>query len=278
MMATHRLGITNYSVGYPGRQVISDLSLPRIDGGCLTALVGPNAAGKTTLLRSLAGLIRAKGSIEIDGKPLHQLSAAAYAAHVTYMPQTLPQRVGLTVLEAVRAALHSAPAQSASNADMRRRGFATLERLGIGDLALSPLDQLSGGQRQLASLAQAIAREPAALLLDEPTSALDLKHQLRVMKVVQDLSCERGMVTILVLHDIALAARWCKRIIVLANGRIAADGTAVEAITPAIFAKVYGVSARIERCSQGHVQIMVDDLLENAVPRRDPVAPGRAFQ
>lgn len=261
MTAAHRLDVTGYSVGYPGRQVISDLSLPAVHGGCLTALVGPNAAGKTTLLRGLAGLNHAKGSVTVDGQELRGLSAADYATHITYMPQALPQRVGLSVYEAVLAALHATRPDRASSAALRQRSFATLERLGIEDLAMNPLDQLSGGQRQLASLAQAIARESAVLLLDEPTSALDIKHQVRVMKTVQDLARERGTVTILVLHDIALAARWCERIIVLSKGSIAADGPAVEAITPAMFASVYGVAARIEHCSQGQVQVMVDDLV-----------------
>lgn len=262
MTALHSLSVTDYSVGYPGRQVISDLSLADIRGGALTALVGPNAAGKTTLLRGLAGLIRSHGSLRMDGMELRGLSASAYASHVTYMPQALPQRVALSVYEAILAALYAARPEGVSAAQLRQRAMETLERLGIADLALSPLDQLSGGQRQLASLAQAIAREPAVLLLDEPTSALDLRHQLRVMKVVQELSRERGMITILVLHDIALAARWCERVIVLSNGRIAADGPPEEAITPQMFAEVYGVAARIERCSQGNVQVMVDDIVE----------------
>src|SRR5699024_5549091 len=99
--------------------------------------------------------------------------------------------------------------------DARRIAMETLERLGIAGLAMRGLDELSGGQRQLASLAQAIARNPAVLLLDEPTSALDLAHQHRVMSAVQELGRERGTITIVVLHDIALACRWCERILVL---------------------------------------------------------------
>lgn len=261
-MQPHRLCVSDYSVGYSGRPVVSHLSLPAIEGGTMTALVGPNAAGKTTLLRGLAGLLRSHGSVTVDGVELRGLSGSAYAGHVTYMPQALPQRVALSVYEAMLSALHAARPRDADAGELRRRAFATLERLGIGELALESLDRLSGGQRQLASLAQAIAREPAVLLLDEPTSALDLRHQLRVMKVVQELSRERGMVTVLVLHDIALAARWCDRIIVLSGGKVCADGTPQDAITPAMFAKVYGVAARIERCSHGHVQIMVDDILD----------------
>jgi iron complex transport system ATP-binding protein len=251
------LQVENLSVGYPGRRVIDQLSLAPIRGGGLTALVGPNAAGKTTLLRGLAGLNRATGSIRFGGRELVGANAAEHAAHITYMPQALPQRVGLTVFEALLGALKASPHSRPSGED---RGLAleTLSRLGIERLAMRALDELSGGQRQMASLAQALARRPSVLLLDEPTSALDLNHQLRVMQVVEAIATERGIVTILVLHDIALACRWCGRIIVLSQGRVVADGAPEAAVTPQMFADVYGVEARVERCSRGYLQIMVD--------------------
>lgn len=256
--ASATLSVERLSVGYPGRKVIDNLSLSPIRGGALTALVGPNATGKTTLLRGLAGLNRASGSIRFGGHELVGASAAEHAAHVTYMPQSLPQRVGLTVFEAVLGALKASPHGRASSAD-RELALETLTRLGIEQLAMRALDELSGGQRQMASLAQAIARRPEVLLLDEPTSALDLNHQLRVMKVVQAIASERGIVTILVLHDIALACRWCGRIIVLSDGKVFADGSPDEAVTSEMFASVYGVEARVERCSRGYLQVMVDD-------------------
>ena len=136
------------------------------------------------------------------------------------MPQTLPQRVALTVLEAVIAALRASPlADRDRPADERAtRAVAVLERVGIADLALEPLDHLSGGQRQLASLAQAIVREPAVLLLDEPTSALDLRHQVVVMTLVREFAAE-GRIVIVVVHDLSLAARWADQVVVLEQGR-----------------------------------------------------------
>ena len=261
---TRSLVVEHFSVSYPGRRIIDRLSIPAVAGGTMGALVGPNAAGKTTLLRGLAGLIRAEGSVRLDGRELLKLTPQEYAQNVTYMPQALPQRVALTVFEALLSALHASRPMGAVSGDMRQRALATLERLGIADLAMRPLDQLSGGQRQMASLAQAVAREPAVLLLDEPTSALDLLHQWRVMQVVSELTRERGMVTVLVLHDIALAARWCDRMIVLSQGRIATDGPPATALTPGLFAEVYGVAARIESCSRGFVQVLVDGILDEA--------------
>ena len=257
-MATPRLSIDGLSVGYGRRKIIENLSLPAISGGAVTALIGPNAAGKTTLLRALAGLVPAKGSIRLNDVELTALSVAGHARHVTYMPQALPQRVALTVFEATLSALMSARDDAISTAEAHERALHALDRLGIADLALRGLDELSGGQRQLASLAQSIVREPTVLLLDEPTSALDIHHQLRVMQLVAELARERGIIVVIVLHDIAQAARYAQRIVLLEQGTIAADGPPDEAITPATLARVYKVEARVERCSHGTLQVIVD--------------------
>lgn len=258
-MAPH-LTIAGLSVGYGRRRIIENLSLPAIAGGGLTALIGPNAAGKTTLLRALAGLAPAKGSIRLDDVELTGLSVAGHARDVTYMPQALPQRVALTVFEATLSALMSAR-DALPTREAHERALDALARLGIAELAMRGLDELSGGQRQLASLAQSIVREPTVLLLDEPTSALDIHHQMRVMQLVEELARERGIIIVIVLHDIAQAARYAQRIVVLENGTIAADGAPGEAITPETLARVYKVEARVERCSHGFLQVIVDRAL-----------------
>lgn len=257
-MEAPRLQIAHLSVGYGRRRIIEDLSLPAIAGGGVTALIGPNAAGKTTLLRALAGLVPARGSIRLDDVELTGLSVAGHARHVTYMPQALPQRVALTVFEATLSALMSSRDGAISTAEARARALDALARLGISELAMRGLDELSGGQRQLASLAQSIVREPSVLLLDEPTSALDIHHQMRVMQLVEELARERSIIVVIVLHDIAQAARYARRIVVLEKGAVAADGTPGEAITPETLARVYKVQARVEHCSHGFLQVIVD--------------------
>ena len=253
-----QLHIGGLRVGYGRRRIIEALDLPALEGGTVTALIGPNAAGKTTLLRALAGLVPAKGSIRLDATELTGLSVAGHARHVTYMPQALPQRVALTVFEATLSALMSSRGDALSTAEAHARALDALARLGISDLAMRGLDELSGGQRQLASLAQSIVREPAVLLLDEPTSALDIHHQLRVMQLVAELARERGIIVVIVLHDIAQAARYAQRVVVLQNGAGAADGAPEAAITPETLARVYRVEARVERCSHGFLQVIVD--------------------
>lgn len=253
--------VTGLNVGYPRRRVIDALTLSPFAPGSVTAVVGPNAAGKSTLLRGLAGLLPAQGSIRLGDAELTAMPRASRAARIGFMPQALPTGAALSLLETVITALAVNPLDGAAmpHALMRRRAMAVLERLGIGDLALEPLDALSGGQRQMASLAQAIVREPSVLLLDEPTSALDLRHQVQVMSIVRELA-GAGAIIVAVLHDLGMAARWADRIVVLDHGALAAEGASHDVITGAMLAQVYGVEARVEHCSAGRIQIIVDGL------------------
>ncbi len=258
--------ITDVSIGYPGRPVIDRLSLAPLPLASMTTLVGPNAAGKSTLLRGVAGLLPARGDVRLGNLTLSGATRGAWARRVGFMPQSLPAGARLLALEAVVAALAASPPEDGpplSQPALRARAMATLERLGVGGLALEPLDALSGGQRQLVALAQAIVRRPAALLLDEPTSALDLRHQEQVMRVARDLAAS-GVIVVVVLHDLALAARWGNHMVVLNQGKLAAEGPPDEVLTPALLAEVYGVDARVELCSAGRLQIMVDGVIDRA--------------
>lgn len=253
------LEVNGLSAGYRNRLVLNNLSLAPVRAGHVTALVGPNGAGKSTLLRTLAGLLPASGSVRLDNQELLGLPLSEHAARVTFMPQSLPQRVALSVLEAVIGALRASPLAGlgTSARAVRDRAIEILERVGITHLAMEPLDQLSGGQRQLASLAQALVREPRLLLLDEPTSALDLRHQSLVMGLVRDLAAE-GRIVMVVMHDLDLAVRWAEHVVVVDEGRVFAEGDPEEAVTPATLAHVYGVDARVERCSRGRLRVFVD--------------------
>lgn len=256
--------VQELSAGYGGRPIVEGLTLPSLGAGEVVSVVGPNGAGKSTFLRALAGLIPAKGSILLDQVELTGLSLAGRAKRVTYMPQTLPQGVALTVLETVVAAIRATPLPDAAFTDAQavERAFEVLQRIGAEALAGQRLDRLSGGQKQLAGLAQALAREPRLLLLDEPTSALDLYYQLRVLDLARVAAAERGMTVMIVLHDLQAAARVSDRIVVMAKGRLAAFGAPDEAVTPDILAQVYRVSARVQRCERGVLQVLIDDVLK----------------
>lgn len=264
------LVVSNLSAGYRKRPVLQALNLAPIKPGEVTALVGPNAAGKSTLLRSLAGLVPSTGTVRLGNVDLNTLGLAGRAQHVAYMPQTLPQNAELSVLEGVIGALKASPLSNLddSGPQARHRAVDVLEKLGILDLAMEGIGRLSGGQRQLAGLAQAVARAPRLLLLDEPTSALDLRHQLDVMTVVQALARE-GRIVVIVLHDLTLAAKWADHLVVLHHGSVAAEGPPETALSNLILSSVYEVEARVERCSRGHLHVMVDG------PTASRVAPSK---
>lgn len=253
------LSISGLDAGYGGQPIISDFSLPPLTAGEVVSVVGPNGAGKSTLLRSLAGLIPAHGSIRLDEAELTRLSLADRAKRVTYMPQTLPQGVALTVLETVVASIRATPLRGAvyTDAQAAERAYEVLQRINAEALAGQRLDRLSGGQKQLAGLAQALAREPRLLLLDEPTSALDLARQARLLSELRRLAAE-GRVVVAVLHDLALAAQWADRIVLIHGGKVHAHGRPHEVLTPALLAEVYGVAARVEPCSRGRLMVMID--------------------
>ncbi|NPD13842.1 ABC transporter ATP-binding protein [Xinfangfangia sp. D13-10-4-6] len=256
MNATAGLQISDVSISYGRRPVLQGLSLPPLIPGEVVTLAGPNAAGKSTLLRAIAGLARFSGTVTLDGQNLAQLSPPARARIIGFMPQTLPAGASLNVLETVITALRASGERNVT-APPETRAMAVLTRLGISHLALAGLDQLSGGQRQMVSLAQSIVRDPRLLLLDEPTSALDLARQVRLLSEVRRIAAE-GRVVVTVLHDLALAARWSDRIAILHKGGLYAFGPPAEVVTPTMLAEVYRVEARVERCSRGHLMVQID--------------------
>nr|WKF62225.1 Fe(3+) dicitrate transport ATP-binding protein FecE [Paraburkholderia busanensis] len=262
------LHIHDLSVDYGRRRVLTALEAGPLPRGQITALLGPNGSGKSTLLRTLAGLTRASsGALSLDGETLALTAASARSHSVVYLPQALPAGVRLQVLESVLVACRATRpatlhARGAHRADDIAHSHAVLQRLGIDAFAMRSLDELSGGQRQLVGIAQALVRDPQVLLLDEPLSALDLNHQFHVMQVLRDITRERGIVTVVVLHDINVAVRACDRAMLLNGGRIVRFGAPEDVVTTASLAEVFGVVARIEPCSRGHHHVLIDGLAD----------------
>lgn len=257
------LTLRGFSTGYPKRKVIENLDVAPLPRGEITVLLGPNGCGKSTLLRALAGLNKGRGEMWLDDEELMTQPFARRAQRVVYLPQSLPAGVHLHVLESIIVAqrasggLHSA----ASEAEI----LHLLEQLGIAHLAMRYLDQLSGGQKQLVGLAQSLIRRPELLLLDEPLSALDLNYQFHVMDLVRRETAQRNIVTVVVVHDINIALRHAQHALMLKEGRLIAEGQPDKVITPETLAQVYGVEGRIEHCSRGMAQVMIDGLVREAL-------------
>lgn len=243
--------------GYRGRPVLKDVDVAEIPPGSLVALLGPNAAGKSTLLKAIMGLVAYRGVIALGGQDLARLPRAGRVREVAYLPQSLPQQTPLVAYEAVLSAVRATRPEFA-----RAEAEAAVERvfadLGIRALALRPLSQMSGGQRQMVGLAQVMAREPRLMLLDEPTSALDLHWQMDVIGSVRAATAKRNAIAVMAVHDINLAIRSCDFVVVLAEGRVIAQGRPGTVLDAGILRRAYAVEARIETCSRGTPFVLID--------------------
>lgn len=221
-------------VARSGRRVLDGVSLA-LAAGSLTALAGPNGAGKTTLLSALAGLLRPEsGAVLLGGVPLASLSRTDRARRLAWLEQGARAAWGLTVREV--AALGRLPHGDQGEAAVE----AALSACGLAGFAGRRVDALSGGEARRAMLARVLATEADILLLDEPTADLDPAQGFALMRLLRD-EAARGRAVVTVLHDLALAARFADRIVLLAEGRIAADGTPAEVMTEAVAGRVFGV-------------------------------------
>lgn len=248
------LSLHDLGARFGRREVLSRITVPRIEGGSLTAVVGPNAAGKSTLFRRIAGIMAGPGRVSVEG---------ARRGGICYMPQDSAANAVLTVFESILlAARGGAGRWRISDAELARID-GVMDLLNIAPLAFRNLGELSGGQRQLVSLAQVLIRAPDVLLMDEPTSALDLHRQIEVLELVQRLAADSGMVVMVALHDLNQALRYCAQTLVIADGRLKAAGLTPEVVTEAMLASTYAVSARIEPCRQGRPQLIVDGALHD---------------
>ncbi|OXS37225.1 ABC transporter ATP-binding protein [Streptomyces sp. XY006] len=238
--------------GYPGRPVLRGVDLT-VRPGELTALIGLNGCGKSTLLRLAAGLLRPdEGRVLLGGDDLARLSRRATARRVALLHQSAPAVPGMTVRHLVRQGRYAARGPLG----MLREGddpvvLRALRDVGVEDWADRDVDALSGGERQRVRLAMALAQDTRVLLLDEPTTYLDLHHQLDVLQTVVRLREERGLTVVMVLHDLAHAARFAERIVALRDGLVVADGPPQEVVTPRLLADVLKVAGRVGRDPEG---------------------------
>jgi iron complex transport system ATP-binding protein len=230
------------TVLYRERAALHDIGL-QIDAGERVAVIGPNGAGKSTLLRVVAGLLRpAAGSVELAGVRLDRLDRLAVARRLAVVPQlpTLPFATSVEEVVALGRLPHEHPVRGMRPGD-RAAVAAAIDRVGVGHLLGRDARELSLGERQLVLLAMAVAQDAPVLVLDEPTVHLDLRHQVEVMELVGDLNTRDGTTILAVLHDIRLAAHFFPRLVLLDRGRIVADGSPADVLTPERIREVFGV-------------------------------------
>lgn len=241
------------TAGY-GDPVVSDVSFA-VERGELVALLGPNGVGKSTLLRTVLGLRDPlSGTVTLDGEDVTTLERTDVARRLGYVPQSESGGLPSTVFETVLTGRKPHTSWRPTEEDREVVG-EVLAEVGIGDLAMRPLTDLSGGQRQQVRLARALAQQPESLVLDEPTSSLDLRHQFDVLDHVARLADE-GLAVLFALHDLELATRYADRLVFLADGEVAAVG-GPEVVTSDLVREVYGIHARVVDV-EGHRVVLPD--------------------
>jgi len=245
-VTVNQLATQGLDLRYGDRVIVQglDLTLP---GGSVTAIVGPNACGKSTLLRGLVRLLGpAAGTVTLDGSDIHRMSARALAKRMGLLPQQPVTPEAITVESLVRLGRypHQRMLSPWSAADQAAVEDA-LARTGTAELRDQPVDRLSGGQRQRAWIALALAQDTELLLLDEPTTFLDLRHQLDVLDLVSELHAGAGRTVVMVLHDLGQAARYADHLVVLDGGRLAAAGPPAEVLTAELVETVFQVPCQV---------------------------------
>ncbi len=215
--------------------------------GTLTAIVGPNACGKSTLLRAMARILRpTRGAVILQGADVASLSTKEVARRLGLLPQAPTAPGGVTVADLVRRGRFPHQGRFRQWSEQDEHAVQTaLEHTGLGGLERRLLDELSGGQRQRAWLAMALAQEADILLLDEPTTFLDLPHQHEVLDVLEDLRRARGTTIVAVLHDLNQAGAYAQQVVAMRDGSVVAQGTPHEILTEAVIADVYGMAVRV---------------------------------
>lgn len=264
------LAVRDLDVSYGSRAILHGATLPELRGGEITALLGPNAAGKSTLFRRIVGQLKGPGTVALNGRALDSLPPQ-HPAQPCYLPQDNAANAVLTVFESVLLAGKQGGGWAVSDAEADAV-TRTLAMLDIGPLAFRSLLELSGGQRQLVSLAQALVRQPRVLLLDEPTSALDLQRQVEVLELLRRLARQDGLCVVVAIHDLNQALRFADQVAVLSGGRVIASGAPSAVLTPALLRDAYGVEARLERCSRGVPFLLVDGSTRAVASESAPMA------
>lgn len=238
--------LSGVTAGYGrGRPIVENIDLV-IPTGEVTVLIGPNGCGKSTLLKTIGRILKPQaGSIHIDDLDVLRSDPKRVARTIAYLPQSPVVPTAITVERLV--GYGRAPHQNllgVASAKDRERVDAAIATTGLEDLRLTPVAELSGGQRQRVFIAMALAQDTPYVMLDEPTTFLDIRHQVETLDLVRRLH-DASRTSVVVLHDIAQAARYGDRLVVMHQGRIVAQGKPAEVVTPQLLRDVYGLDCTV---------------------------------
>lgn len=236
--------IDDVSFSYNNVDVLKDISL-EFSSSNLTCIIGPNGVGKTTLVKCINRLLKPnKGSITIDGEDLSTFSLLDLARRMAFVPNSVSSVFSMSVSEAILMGRYPHSGWVTSDYDLRVVEDI-IHTMNLEDLADRNFRELSAGQTQRVVIARGLVQEPEILILDEPTSNLDVKHQMDIMKFLNNYSKNMNIKVIMVCHDLNITSNFADRIIIMHNGRVFADGTAEQVMTEENIRNVYGVNSKI---------------------------------
>ncbi|MDX3538688.1 ABC transporter ATP-binding protein [Streptomyces sp. MB09-01] len=241
-----RLTAENVTLGYDQRVIAENLSV-EIPDNSFTVIVGPNACGKSTLLRALSRMLKpSAGRVLLDGQAIGSMPAKKVAKTLGLLPQSSIAPDGITVADLVARGRY--PHQGLLrqwSAEDERVVHESMASTGVAELADRAVDELSGGQRQRVWIAMALAQQTPLLLLDEPTTYLDIQHQIDVLDLCAELHENQGRTLVAVLHDLNHAARYATHLIAMRGGKVVAEGPPAEVVTAELVEKVFGLKCQI---------------------------------
>ncbi|MFD0344197.1 ABC transporter ATP-binding protein [Streptomyces sp. NPDC127117] len=241
-----RLTADSVTLGYDRRVIAENLSV-EIPDNSFTVIVGPNACGKSTLLRALSRMLKPEsGRVLLDGQAIHAMPAKKVARTLGLLPQSSIAPDGITVADLVGRGRY--PHQGLLrqwSPDDERIVEESMAATGVGELADRYVDELSGGQRQRVWIAMALAQQTPLLLLDEPTTYLDIQHQIDVLDLCAELHEAQGRTLVAVLHDLNHAARYATHLIAMREGEVIAEGAPGEVVTAELVERVFGLRCRV---------------------------------
>ncbi|AKB51603.1 Vitamin B12 ABC transporter, ATPase component BtuD [Methanosarcina barkeri str. Wiesmoor] len=251
------LSIDGVTLSYASVPVLHGISMEFCEPS-VVGIIGPNGAGKSTLLRCINNVLKPNsGWVCLDGQKTHDMDTVEIARNFGYVPQEFPITFQATVFDTVLMGRRPFSSWKVSRDDVEIAAGA-IKMLNLEQVALRYHSELSGGQQQRVMIARALAQQSRVLLLDEPTSKLDIRNQLEVMNIIRTLVDKRGLLSILVIHDLNLASRYVDQLIMLKEGKIYAAGNPVSVLTQENIRVVYGVEAAV----------VLEDNLPHVIPKR----------
>ena len=236
------ISVKDIRFSYGKNEVLKGISFES-EENTVISILGPNGTGKTTFLKCVCGVHKpSSGEITVDGTDIAQLSARELAKKIAFVPQSVPTS-RMSVFDTILVGRKPYIDWGATKEDLKKVSDV-IDALGMSDLALKYMNEISGGEFQKAQIARAIVQEPSVLILDEPTNNLDISNQHRTMHMIMDIVRERGMCTIMTMHDINLAVHYSDKLLFLKDGKILAYG-GMEIVTEDLIREVYGIESEI---------------------------------